>query len=68
MKILLIEDEVRLARSIATGLTGEGYVVDVAHDGGEGYDLAQSGEYDLLILDLMLPTLDGLSICKKLRA
>ncbi len=68
MKILLIEDEVRLARSIATGLTDEGYVVDLAHDGSEGYDLAQSGEYDLLILDLMLPTLDGLSICKKLRA
>jgi len=68
MKILLIEDEVRLAKNICTGLRQEGYVIDMVHDGLQGLDLAQTGEYDLLILDLMLPSLGGLDISKKLRS
>ena len=67
MKILVIEDEHLIANSLKKGLEQEKYTVDVAFDGVEGYDLASSGDYDLILLDLMLPGLDGLSICKKLR-
>lgn len=67
MKILVIEDEHLIANSLKKGLEQEKYTVDVAYDGLEGYDLASSGDYDLILLDLMLPGLDGLSICKKLR-
>lgn len=67
MKILVIEDEHLIANSLKKGLEQEKYTVDVAYDGLEGYDLASSGDYDLILLDLMLPNLDGLTICKKLR-
>jgi len=67
MKILIVEDEHLIANSIKKGLEQERYTVDIAFDGLEGYDLASSGDYDLILLDLMLPGLDGLSICKKLR-
>lgn len=67
MKILLIEDEESLARSIKRGLELKSYVVDLALDGEVGYDLASSEEYDLLIIDWMLPKTDGLTLCKKLR-
>lgn len=67
MKILIVEDEHLIANSIKKGLEQEKYTVDIAFDGLEGYDLASSGDYDLILLDLMLPGLDGLSICKKLR-
>jgi len=67
MRILVVEDEHRIANSIKKGLEQEKYAVDVGYDGEEGYDLASSEDYDLLILDLMLPKLDGLQICKKLR-
>ncbi len=67
MKILVVEDEHLIANSLKKGLEQEKYTVDVAFDGLEGYDLASSGDYDLILLDLMLPNLDGLSICKKLR-
>ncbi len=67
MKLLLVEDETRLAQSIKSGLVDEGYIVDIAHDGQLGYDLASSKDYDLIILDLMLPLQDGLTVCKKLR-
>jgi DNA-binding response OmpR family regulator len=67
MKILIIEDEEKIANSLKKGLQQENYVVDVAYDGGEGYDLASSEKYDLIILDLMLPSIDGLTICRKLR-
>jgi len=67
MKILIVEDEHLIANSVKKGLEQEKYTVDIAFDGLEGYDLASSGEYDLILLDLMLPNLDGLTICKKLR-
>lgn len=67
MKILVIEDEAMIADSIKKGLEQEKYSVDVAYDGENGYDLATSNFYDLIILDLMLPKMDGLTICKNLR-
>jgi DNA-binding response OmpR family regulator len=68
MKILIIEDEHLIATSLKKGLEQEHYTVDIAFDGLEGYDLAASGEYDIILLDLMLPGLDGISICQKLRS
>jgi DNA-binding response OmpR family regulator len=67
MRILVVEDEHKIANSIKRGLTQEGYAVDVAYDGEEGYDLASSESYGVIVLDLMLPKMDGISICKKLR-
>jgi DNA-binding response OmpR family regulator len=68
MRILVVEDEHKIANSIKQGLEQEHYAADVAYDGESGYDLASSEEYDLLILDLMLPGMDGLTITRKLRA
>lgn len=68
MKILVVEDEHKIANSIKKGLEQESYVVDVAYDGEEGYDLAISEDYDIILLDLMLPKRDGVSISKGLRA
>ena len=68
MRILVIEDERRIARAIKEGLEQESYAVDVAYDGEEGYNIARADEYDLIILDVMLPSLDGYEVCKKLRA
>ena len=67
MKILVVEDEHRIANTIKKGLEQERYAVDVAYDGTSGYDLAASEPYDLILLDLMLPGMDGLTICKELR-
>lgn len=67
MRILVVEDEHRIANSIKKGLEQEKYAVDVAYDGTSGYDLASTEDYDLIILDLMLPGMDGISICKGLR-
>jgi len=67
MKILVVEDEHRIANTIKKGLEQERYAVDVAYDGTKGYDLASSEPYDLILLDLMLPGMDGLTICKELR-
>lgn len=67
MKILIIEDEEKIANSLKRGLLQENYIVDVAYDGEEGYDLASSEEYDVILLDLLLPKIDGLTICRKLR-
>jgi len=67
MRILVVEDEHKIANSIKKGLEQETYAVDVAYDGEEGFDLASSEEYDVIILDLMLPKMDGITICKKLR-
>jgi DNA-binding response OmpR family regulator len=67
MKILIVEDEHKIANSIKKGLEQEGYAVDVAYDGIEGYDLAASEPYDVIILDLMLPGMEGTEIIKKLR-
>lgn len=67
MRILVAEDEHRIANSIKKGLEQEGYAVDAAFDGSKGYDLASSEDYDLIILDLLLPEMDGVTICKELR-
>jgi len=67
MKILIVEDEHLIATSIKKGLEQEHYVVDLAFDGEEGLDLASSGDYDLVLLDLMLPKMDGLQVCRQLR-
>lgn len=67
MRILVIEDEHKIANSIKKGLEMESFAVDVAYDGEKGYDLASSEEYDAIILDLMLPKMDGINICKTLR-
>ncbi len=67
MRILVVEDEKMLAQSIKTGLVDEKFAVDVVHDGQEAYDLASSEEYDAIILDRMLPGMDGITICQKLR-
>ena len=67
MKMLVIEDEVKLAEYLRKGLTEEGYVVDVAHNGVDGLHLAMEGDYDLLVLDGMLPGIDGLGLLAALR-
>lgn len=67
MRILIVEDEHRIAHSLQKGLEQERFAVDVAYTGGEGYDLASTEDYDLIILDIMLPGMDGISICKELR-
>ena len=68
MRILLIEDSRRLQRTLALGLQREGYHVDIASDGASGLELAREQDYDLLVLDLMLPELDGLTVLRRLRA
>ena len=67
MKILVIEDEVKTAKFLKKGLSEAGYVVDVAADGLEGLHLAQEVDFDLLILDVMLPALDGWRVLARLR-
>ncbi|MCC8337554.1 response regulator transcription factor [Streptomyces sp. R1] len=67
-RFLIVEDEKRLAVSLAKGLTAEGYAVDVVHDGLEGLHRAGEGAYDLVILDIMLPGLNGYRVCAALRA
>ncbi len=68
MRILVVEDEHKIARSIKKGLELESYAVDTAFTGRTGYDLANSEDYDLIILDVMLPEMDGITICKRLRS
>lgn len=67
MRILVIDDEIKLAEYLRQGLSENGYVVDVAHNGIDGCHLAIHGEYDLVILDVMLPGVDGLSALQALR-
>jgi DNA-binding response OmpR family regulator len=67
MRILLVEDYLPLQKSLAKGLRETGFAVDVTGDGREGLWYAKSNEYDVIILDIMLPGLDGLSILKQLR-
>lgn len=67
MRILVVEDEHKIANSIKKGLELEKFAVDVSYSGDEGYDLASTEDYDLLILDLALPAISGLEICQKLR-
>lgn len=67
MKVLVIEDEHKVAQAIKKGLEQESFVIDVIFDGESGLDLAVSEPYDVIILDRMLPIMDGISFCKKLR-
>ena len=68
MRVLLVEDYQPLARSVAQGLREAGYAVDVAGDGEEGLALSQANPYDALVLDLMVPKVDGITILRRLRA
>lgn len=68
MRVLLVEDEVDLAESLRRGLTNEGFVVDLAHDGTTGAWLARENPYDVVVLDLMLPGKNGYAVLEELRA
>lgn len=68
MKILLVEDEKKVADFIKKGLTEEFYTVDAAPDGEEGLFMAENSEYDLMILDIMLPDINGIELCTKIRS
>lgn len=67
MKILVVEDDRKIASFVQKGLKEQGYVVDVCDNGGDGYDLASSEAHDVILLDIMLPGRDGLSILRGLR-
>lgn len=68
MRVLVVDDERRLARSLKLGLEAEGFAVDVAHDGTDGLWLARENGYDAMVLDLMLPGINGYKVCETLRA
>jgi len=67
MRILVVEDNHRLNRSLTSSLVYEGYSVDSAYDGQEGQDLAEMTQYDVILLDILLPQKDGLEVCRDLR-
>jgi len=67
MRVLVVEDEVKLSEYLRKGLTENGYVVDVAHNGIDGKHLSVEGEYDLVVLDVMLPGIDGFGVLAALR-
>jgi DNA-binding response OmpR family regulator len=68
VRILVVEDEQRMAKYIGRALAEGAFAVDIAGDGPHGLELARAFEYDVIVLDLMLPHLDGLSVCRRLRA
>ncbi len=67
MRVLVIEDNPKMAQAVQAGLREHGYAADVAHLGFDGEDLAAGGQYDIVLLDLMLPDRDGLEVCRNLR-
>jgi DNA-binding response OmpR family regulator len=67
VRLLVVEDEVRLARALRRGLTAEGFVVDVVHDGPAGLRAARHGDYDAVVLDVMLPGMSGYDVVRSLR-
>jgi heavy metal response regulator len=67
MRILVVEDEKKIAEFIKRGLKEEGYAVDAAYDGEQGLFLAKTNEYDLILLDIMLPKIDGLAACRTVK-
>jgi DNA-binding response OmpR family regulator len=68
MRVLMVEDEVRLADTVRRGLAAEGFNVEVVHDGVEGLWRARETSYDVIVLDIMLPRLNGYKVCEQLRA
>ncbi|MDI6765396.1 MAG: heavy metal response regulator transcription factor [Bacteroidota bacterium] len=68
MKILVVEDEKKLAKVLKQGFEEEHYIVEVAFDGEQGFSLASTGNYDLIVLDILLPKRDGISVLKELHA
>lgn len=68
MRLLVVEDEHRIARAIKEGLEQEHYAVDIEFDGESGYGAASAETYDLIILDVMMPGMNGYEVCRKLRA
>jgi DNA-binding response OmpR family regulator len=67
MRILLVEDDAHIAEFLKKGLEEESHFVEIAVDGESGLELAQTGEYDLLVLDVMLPKVGGIDVCKRIR-
>lgn len=67
MKILLVEDDIRIAHALAEALSDRHYIVDAAEDGELGWEFVESAPYDLIILDVMLPKLDGIQLCYRIR-
>jgi two-component system, OmpR family, response regulator len=65
--LLIVEDDAKLVRALTVGLQREGYVVDAAESGDEALELAQAADYDAIVLDLMLPGMDGFAVCEALR-
>lgn len=68
MRVLLIEDTPRLAEAVAEILRKSGYRADVAHTGADGLDMASTGAYDVVLLDIMLPDMSGMDVLRELRA
>ena len=68
MRVLIVEDEVRLAATLQDLLEMDGFTADVCHDGESGLDNALTGIYDVILLDVMLPKLDGFTVLRRLRA
>src|SRR5665213_351685 len=68
MQILIVEDDQRLARQLKKGLEENGHIVSLAFDGGDGLEVARQGHFDVLVLDVMLPTMDGFGIVRRLRS
>ena len=68
MKVIVVEDEAKVASFISRGLEEEGYSVDVAYDGKEGLELIKASSYDIVLLDLMIPEIDGLEVLRRMRS
>ncbi|MFD0851087.1 response regulator transcription factor, partial [Actinomadura adrarensis] len=68
MNVLVVDDERRMARAIQRGLAAEGFAVQVAYDGEDGLHLAREGGFDVIVLDIMLPKINGYEVCRRLRA
>lgn len=67
MRVLVIEDEPGIANFLQTGLSEEGFAVDISYDGKNGLELALTNEYDLILLDWMIPNLSGIEVCRRIR-
>ncbi len=67
VRVLVVDDEVELAAAVAHGLREEGFDVDVTNDGKDGYERARSATYDAIVLDILLPGMNGFQVCRSLR-